>query len=137
MSVDVLAALGATVRALRAGIDRDLRTRGLRLGQYQVLRVLWDTDGVTPRELSLRLAVEMPTVTRTVQRMLRDGLVRREDHPNDARSVYIYLTEKGRTVREPIEHLLSSHMARVLAGFTVAEHELMVDLLQRMLANSK
>ncbi|MEO9169610.1 MAG: MarR family transcriptional regulator [Candidatus Baltobacteraceae bacterium] len=137
MNVHVLTALGAAVRTLRASLDRELRAQGLRLGQYQVLRVLWDTDGLTPRDLSLRLAVEMPTVTRTVQRMLRDGLVRREDHPSDARSVNIYLTPKGCDIRAPIERLLDNHMERVLDGFSEAERVALVRLLERMNANAK
>ncbi|MDP9025094.1 MAG: MarR family transcriptional regulator [Candidatus Eremiobacteraeota bacterium] len=134
---DVLAALGATVRALRATLDRELRSQGLRLGQYQVLRVLWESDGLTPRDLAGRLAVEMPTVTRTVQRMFRDGLVRREDHPSDARSVNIFLTDRGREVRAPIERLLDDHMSRVLAGFTDRDRQSIVGYLERILANAR
>lgn len=137
MSTDVLNALGATVRTLRASLDRALRGKGLRLGQYQVLYVLWDADGLTPRDLAQRLAVEMPTVTRTVQRMLRDGLVRREDHPSDARSVNIFLTDKGRAIRRNIEVLLEEYMSCVLAGFTNAERGQMVSLLERMHANAR
>lgn len=137
MSEEVLAALAGTVRTLRSTLDRALRTQGLRLGQYNVLHILWETDGLTPRELSQRLAVEMPTVTRTVQRMLRDGLVRRENHPSDARSVNIYLTSKGREIRAPIEKLLDDQMSRVLAGFSSSDRRAIVDLLERMHASAR
>ncbi len=137
MSTDVLSALGATVRTLRARLDRELRTEGLRLGQYQVLSILWEEDGLTPRELSNRLSVEMPTVTRTVQRMVRDGLVRREDHPSDARSVYIRLTDKGNGLRPMIQRLLERETTRMLQGFTDNDREEFISLLERILNNAK
>ena len=137
MSVDVLYALGATVRTLRARLDRELRTEGLRLGQYQVLSILWEQDALTPRELSNRLSVEMPTVTRTVQRMVRDGLVRREDHPNDARSVYIRLTERGNAIRPMIQKLLDRETARMLQGFSQDERLEFIAFLERMLNNAR
>ncbi len=133
----MLATLGATVRTLRARLDRELRTEGLRLGQYQVLSVLWNEDALTPRELSARLNVEMPTVTRTVQRMVRDGLVRRKAHSHDARSVHICITEKGTALRGPIERLLERETARLLDGFTEGEARALVDLLERMRANAR
>ncbi|HEV7179051.1 MAG TPA: MarR family transcriptional regulator [Candidatus Baltobacteraceae bacterium] len=134
---DVLGALGAAVRTIRARLDRALRTDGLRLGQYQVLRVLWSEDGLTPRELSARLEVEMPTVTRTVQRMIRDGLVRREDHPSDARSVYIYLTERGSALRVLVERLLERETATFLSGFSAEERALLIAFLERMRTNAR
>ena len=137
MNVDVLSSLTATVRALRARLDRELRTEGLRLGQYQVLSILWEEDGLTPRELSNRLSVEMPTVTRTVQRMVRDGLVHREDHPSDARSVYIRLTPKGENLRPMIQRLLERETSLFLQGFSESERRQFIELLERMLNNAR
>jgi DNA-binding MarR family transcriptional regulator len=137
MSLDVWSTMGATVRTLRARLDRELRAEGLRLGQYQVLSILWEEDGLTPRELSNRLSVEMPTVTRTVQRMVRDGLVRREDHPSDARSVYIRLTDKGNALRPMIRRLLERETARALQGFTEDDQLVFVRYLERILNNAR
>lgn len=137
MSEEVFSALGSAVRSLRTTLDRALQTQGLRLGQYQVLRVLWERDGLTPRDISTRLAVEMPTVTRTVQRMMRDALVRRESHPSDARSVNIFLTRRGFEIREQVEALLENEMSRILAGFTREDRRIMIALLERMHANTR
>lgn len=134
---DVLSTIGGAVRALRARIDRSLQAVGLRLGQYQLLKLLWSEDGLTPRELSERLAVEMPTVTRTVQRMIRDGLARREAHPDDARSVRIYLTDRGLRLRERVSELLAEETERALQGFSDAERGTLVELMNRVGANAR
>jgi len=112
-----------------------LRDRGLRLGQYQMLVVLWRQDGLTPRELAERAGVEMPTVTRTVQRMLRDGLVLREANPLDARSVVIYLAPKGRALEAPTLELRRSFLRTMLAGIDETERSQLIATLNRVLEN--
>jgi DNA-binding MarR family transcriptional regulator len=133
---DVYRTLGTTVRLLRSRLDRALQSVGLRLGQLQVLRLLWEQDGLTPRELSERLGVEMPTVTRTVQRMLRDGLVRREAHPADARSVCIFVAPRGFELQSAVSDILRDETEASLTGFSVAEREALVAFLERMSANA-
>lgn len=132
-----LPAMGVAVRALRGRIDRALQEHGLRLGQYQILQMLWDDDGLTPRDLAERLAVEMPTVTRTVQRMMRDALVRREANPVDARSVRIWLTDRGRDVRGLVSEIFEAETAHALAGFSSAERDQFVEFLERVTKNSR
>ncbi|HET9030416.1 MAG TPA: MarR family transcriptional regulator [Candidatus Aquilonibacter sp.] len=132
---DVFASIGATVRAMRARVDRSLVDAGLRLGQFQLLRLLWEQDGLTPRELADALDVEMPTVTRTVQRLLRDGFVRREAHPQDARSVRIYLTDRGRGSRERVSQILASETERALDGLSAHERAALIGMMERIAEN--
>jgi DNA-binding MarR family transcriptional regulator len=134
---DELRALGTTVRAVRARVDRSLQQAGLRLGQYQVLRFLWENDGLTPREIATCLDVEMPTVTRTVQRMVRDGLVRREAHPDDARSVRIYLTKRGTDLEPVLGALLEEETERALRGFSEPERMSLISMLERISENTR
>lgn len=135
MNTGVLATFGAAVRGLRARIDRALHERGLRLGQYHVLRLLWERDGMTPRELAAELEVEMPTVTRTVQRMVRDGLVRRQAHPHDARSVCIYCSDRGRAFQSEVQRILDRETEAALQGFSASERAQFTAFLERINAN--
>jgi DNA-binding MarR family transcriptional regulator len=77
----------------------------------------------------------MPTVTRTVQRMLRDGLVRREAHPSDARSVRILLAPKGAALEEAAAELRRSIMQVALAGLSGEERARLAATLERVLEN--
>jgi DNA-binding MarR family transcriptional regulator len=137
MTRDVFRTLGNTVRTIRARLDRSLQHVGLRLGQYQVLRHLYDDDGLTPREIAGRLAVEMPTVTRTVQRMVRDGLVQRKAHPRDARSVRIHLTQRGEELRPVIDALIAEETERTLSGFSAQERAALIRMLDRIAENNR
>jgi MarR family transcriptional regulator, organic hydroperoxide resistance regulator len=134
---EVFKTLGNTVRTIRARVDRSLQEAGLRLGQYQVLRHLWEQDGLTPREIAERLDVEMPTVTRTVQRMVRDGLVQRQAHPADARSVRIYLTKRGGDLHACLAAIVEEETERSLRGFSSQERAALVRMLERIAENSR
>jgi MarR family transcriptional regulator, organic hydroperoxide resistance regulator len=131
-SAEVVSSFGAAVRRMRGRLDKALQGIGLRLGQYQILRELWESDGLTPRELADRLHVEMPTVTRTVQRMLRDGLVRRQAHPADARSVRICLTPLGNELREAAVALADKEAEAALSGLSALERATLATLLQKI-----
>lgn len=135
MNDDFLGRIRLVVRELRAYADRELSKHGVRFGQYQLLRALWDRDGQTPRELADAVVVEMPTVTRTTQRMVRDGLVRREANPDDARSVRIFLTEKGSSVRDLASVVREAAMERALSGFSEAERTQLMAAMERILQN--
>ena len=135
MNADFFAVFGSAVRALRARLDRILQLHGLRIGQYQVLRMLWEEDGLTPRELASRLDVEMPTVTRTVGRMVRDGLVVREAHPNDARSIRIRLTARGSAAKEEVSRLFADEAEVALTGFSAQERADFIADLDRIYRN--
>ena len=89
-------------RAFGRELSPRLAARGARMGQWAVLMFLWAQDGQTQRELSHQVAIEDATMVRTLDRMERDGLVRRERNPRDRRQINIFLTEKGWVMRDTL-----------------------------------
>ena len=79
-----------------------LRPHGIGIGQWAVLMFLWARDGTTQAELSRLVAIEPPTMVRTVDRLVRDGLVTRAPDPQDARASRIQLTDRGRSLRDQL-----------------------------------
>ncbi|MEY6433643.1 MarR family transcriptional regulator [Thioalkalicoccus limnaeus] len=96
---------GFLVNHLARLFARDLQARikplGLSTGTFPALLVLWEGDGLTQRELIDRLDVEQPTMTHTLARMERDGLIRRDQDPADGRVRRIWLTESARALEAP------------------------------------
>ena len=80
------------------GFSRCLQIRlakhGISFGHWTYLRVLWEKDGITQRDLSLRLGLMEPTVHSALT-VLKSGLIRRE-HKNGNRKAHIYLSEAGK-----------------------------------------
>jgi DNA-binding MarR family transcriptional regulator len=65
-------------------------------GQFPQLIALYERDGLTPTELSRAVDIEPGTMTKTLRRMERDGLVERRPDADDGRAVRIYLTRRAR-----------------------------------------
>ena len=61
-----------------------------------------DKDGLSQKQLSRRVQIEEPTTTRTLDRMERDGLVRRVRDESDRRRINVYLTERGNLLRDEL-----------------------------------
>ena len=65
-------------------------------GQWRFLRVLWEEDGISQRELSERVGAREATTVRSVRSLLSSGLVERHDDADDARKFRIFLTTRAK-----------------------------------------
>ena len=88
--------------ALPDVLDAELREAGkLSLRWYDVLVSLEDAaDGVPMTELANRILASKSGLTRVIDKMAADGLVRREPRPGDRRVVLVRITEAGRRALE-------------------------------------
>lgn len=87
-----------TARALLRALERRLQPTGVPVGHWTFLRVLWQRDGVTQRELSIAVGVQEPTALTALRRMEAAGLVRRHHRGANRKNVYVSLTEQGRAL---------------------------------------
>ncbi len=102
-----------------------LSTIGIHKGQPPVLAILWGQDGLTQKEIADHLKLKPPTVTAIIRRMERAGLVKREPDLEDMRISRVYLTEKGRNIKESIEKVTKILEEECFAGFTLEERVLL------------
>ncbi len=75
-----------------------LKSLGLTYPQYLVMLVLWEQDHQPVNDIAKRLMLNTNTITPLLQRMEKDGIVKREKCPDDARKVIVSLTPKGKTM---------------------------------------
>ncbi|MGR8949478.1 MAG: MarR family transcriptional regulator [Gammaproteobacteria bacterium] len=68
---------------------------GLTETQWRVLRVLWEQDTVTLKELSISTLIPAPSLVGVVDRLENQGLVIRQRDQRDRRQVFIRATERG------------------------------------------
>jgi DNA-binding MarR family transcriptional regulator len=126
--------LNRAARLIAQGFAERLAHQGVALGQWAILLFLYARDGQTQADLSRVVAIEPPTVARTIERMERDGLVLREPDPQDRRATRVYLTPRARQLKEAlIEESVAAnaHAARVLSA---DELRTLQDLLRRVIA---
>ena len=78
---------------------------------------------MTQAQLARRVAIEQPTMVRTIDRMERDGLVARTLDPHDRRASRITLTERGRALRNDLVPLAAGVNATATASLSDDEVE--------------
>ena len=77
-----------------------LEPLGLTYPQYLVMLSLWDRDGQTVGSLGEAVALESNTLTPLLKRMEATGLLTRSRSKKDERVTEIFLTPKGKALRE-------------------------------------
>jgi len=96
---------------------------GLTLTQLRVLFVLRAEDGASASVLAERLNVTPSTLTRIVDRLVGQGLVRRETDDNDRRLVRHYLSANGASTVEELERGGRARMNEVMDRLSDAQME--------------
>ncbi len=91
--------------------------------------------GVTQSQLADALCVDASTVTKTLARLERDGVVERRPDAGDARVSRVYLTPRGRTLVRPVADVWARAEERLVKEMSEAERALLRRLLMQVLAN--
>lgn len=87
-----------THQILLARVDEALAPMSLTFARYEVLMLLsFSRTGKLPLgKIGERLQVHAASITNAIDRLERDGLVRREAHPTDGRTTLAAVSTKGR-----------------------------------------
>ena len=120
-------------RSMAHDLAEELRPAGIGIGQWAVLLFLWARDGQSQAELSRVVAIEPPTMVRTIDRMVRDGLVTRVPDTADGRISRIHLTDRGRSLRDALIPMAMAVNARYLGRLTASERRTLRSLLGKLL----
>jgi DNA-binding MarR family transcriptional regulator len=86
-------------RAFQRLLERRIAPYGVTRGQWYFLRVLWNADGLSQRELSARVGMMEPTTAIALRSMERSQLIRRLRGGDDRRKVRVFLTVKAKRLR--------------------------------------
>jgi DNA-binding MarR family transcriptional regulator len=122
-------------RAYQRLLEKRIGRHGVTRGQWYFLRVLWDEDGLSQRELSARVGMMEPTTVIALRSMEKSGLIRRVRSADDRRKAQVWLTPKAKRLRD--------RMLRIARGITedansgIGRDELAVfrRVISRMTAN--
>jgi DNA-binding MarR family transcriptional regulator len=115
--------------------EAELNKLGLHVGQERVLLSLIDQEGMSQSDLVAHLCIEPPTVTKTLQRMEKTGLVERRQNDQDGRVTLVSVTAQGRALQQPILQVWNDLEERMLVNMTLTERTLLRRLLMQTLAN--
>ncbi|HEX7465388.1 MAG TPA: MarR family transcriptional regulator [Usitatibacter sp.] len=103
-------------RALVRALQMRLVAHGVPFGHWAFLRILWERDGLTQRELSGRAGVMEPTTFSALKAMEGIGYVKRRRLPENRKNIYVFLTAKGRALKEKLVPLAEDVNRVAVAG---------------------
>jgi DNA-binding MarR family transcriptional regulator len=110
---DSAALLDALTRVFRLVYYRAANTPemlDLPIAQIRCLNALGDREGDRLVDLAARTSLTLPAASRTVDKLVRRGLVLRQTDPNDRRAVRICLSETGRDLLERVRMVRLTHI---------------------------
>ena len=124
LAVDAWESLLLAQVTLMKEFAEDFRGAPVSMQEYDVLYTLTGCPhGRTRlRDLSERVRLSQPGLSRLVERMESDGLVQRERDPQDGRGTLVTLTDRGRDAQRAVGRVhAGSIVARMTAGLTASE----------------
>jgi len=131
--------LAHLTRLAARGYSRSLQIRlaerDVSFGQWVFLRILWDEDGLTQRQLSEKAGLTEPTTHTALQKLEARGYVTRRNLPGNRRRQHAFLTEAGRALREVLEPMALEVNTVALAGLPAEEIEMFRRCLLKVIAN--
>jgi DNA-binding MarR family transcriptional regulator len=127
--------LKRAVSSLTWTIERDMAEHGLTDAQWLPLFALSKTDYKTATDLARIVNYDAGAMTRLIDRLEAKGLVRRARSTDDRRVVNLELTDEGSRVADMIPFVIAGVLNNQMRGFSQSEHDILVTLLKRLVAN--
>tara|TARA_B110000977_G_scaffold51482_1_gene69952 strand:+ start:1532 stop:1987 length:456 start_codon:yes stop_codon:yes gene_type:complete len=119
-------------RAFSKALEKLIEPHGVSAGQWRVLRVLWEHDGVTQRELCRKVGITEATGVKGIASLAAAGFVKRTIDTRDKRKIIITLTPHARTLEAKLIPMVVEVNERALEGITKKE----ADIVRRVLAKT-
>jgi DNA-binding MarR family transcriptional regulator len=95
------------------------------------LELLVAVDSCRMGDLAEYLRIDPSTATRAVQRLIKDNLAERVQHPGDGRVVTIAATERGRRIHGEVNDRRRAILFAVMNDFEPDERFALADLMER------
>lgn len=116
-------------------LERRIAPFGVTRGQWYFLRVLWNEDGLSQRELSARVGMMEPTTVIVIRSMEKAGLIHRVRSKDDLRRVGVWLTARGKRLRSKLLPVAREITRQAEAGIPEADLRLFRRIARRMTEN--
>jgi DNA-binding MarR family transcriptional regulator len=131
--------LAHAVKDARRAMERALQARlvehDVPFGHWTYLRILWQSDGLTQRELSALAGVMEPTAFGALRAMEQRGYIERRRRPENRKNVYVHLTRRGRALERKLVPLAEEVNRVAVRGMSRDEVAKLDRLLHAMVEN--
>lgn len=121
-------ALGAVMPRFRSIFNEF----GITEQQWRVLRVLWEHNGIAFGELAERTLIAPPSLVGIVDRLAKQGLVKRRRSTSDRRNVSVHTTAAARRLEQRVQPKVEAAYRELKRSIGEAEWEQVMASLDRV-----
>ena len=108
-------------RGLLRAMQMRLTKHGVSFGHWAFLRILWENDGLTQRELSVEAGLMEPTTYSALTVMEKLGYITRRRMRDNRKNVYVFLTPQGKALRRKLVPLAEEVNEVAVQGMSAAD----------------
>ncbi|HEX5153815.1 MAG TPA: MarR family transcriptional regulator [Parafilimonas sp.] len=128
---------GMASTAVARRLQRNFRNAGLdiTIEQWTVLYHLWKEDCLSQQELCNRTYRDKPSITRLIDNLEKQKLLKRASHKNDKRINLVCLTEAGKALQDTTLDLANQTMDEALVDVKKDDIEIVKKVLQQVYDN--
>lgn len=102
---------------------------GITLAQCSILLELFNKENTSIVELASALRLDTSTLSRTVDNMVNNGLVKRVLNEEDRRYVSVTLTEHGKAMGDAINSIYDTYYEKIFEHIPEKKHQQVIDSL--------
>jgi MarR family transcriptional regulator for hemolysin len=125
----------STAHAMETALNDELQQQGITFRQWQVLACLALMGESSQTDIALLLGIEKATLGGVLERMERDGWIRRSSCSGDRRKRLVQATERVKPVWEKMAHCARRVRRRAVAGIRPADLNIAWNVLERIREN--
>ena len=128
---------GMASTAVARRLQKNFRLAGLEITieQWSVLYHLWKQDGMSQQELCNRTFRDKPSITRLIDNLEKQKLVKRMPSKDDRRINLVCLTEPAKLLQDKTIELANQTMDEALVGVGKNEIEIVKQVFQKVYDN--
>lgn len=130
---------GVASTAIARRLQKNFKQQGIdiTIEQWSVLYHLWKQDGLSQQELCSATFRDKPSITRLVDNLEKQQLVKRVASLDDRRINLIYLSETAALLRDQTMDMANQTLNEALSGVSAEEIAVCKSVLQRVYDNLK
>jgi DNA-binding MarR family transcriptional regulator len=117
-------------------VSKRLEAYGAASGLYMFIIVLAEHNGASQEQIADLLKIDKATVARSVQKLLNENYLRRQEDEQDKRAYQIYLMPKAKEIIPKIQSAINDWNRMVINGIPKDSKEILLRCLQQMSENA-
>ena len=110
---------------------------GITRGKIAFLMEVLRQDGVIQEDLTRSLCIDRAATARALQDLEKEGLIRREEDPQDRRRKRVYSTTKTKALQHSLVAILESQQEALFTGLNDNERVQFLGMLDRLVENMR